>query len=172
MTELRSSLKLTEGDNRIALSSGLFLRNASYNLPADGGNHPSSGNFSVFQEKFNEGIYISGIVFFDDLHSLTQLHHLSGELDMVLAFVRLDIGEHPDEDNFPPNFWIISAVAEQLGALSVEADFTRPHLEKMVRAVWKAAEQTPYASDFRRIYNDAIKNAQFEDPVEALMFGA
>ncbi|HHZ7077115.1 Uncharacterised protein [Citrobacter koseri] len=82
------------------------------------------------------------------------------------------IGEHPDEDNFPPNFWIISAVAEQLGALSVEADFTRPHLEKMVRAVWKAAEQTPYASDFRRIYNDAIKNAQFEDPVEALMFGA
>ncbi|MFS1277506.1 hypothetical protein [Proteus mirabilis] len=70
--------------------------------------------------------------FFDDLHSLTQLHHLSGELDMVLAFVRLDIGEHPDEDNFPPNFWIISAVAEQLGALSVEADFTRPHLEKMV----------------------------------------
>ncbi|EMF7614976.1 hypothetical protein R7365_000873 [Providencia stuartii] len=113
---------------------------------------------------------------------------------MVLAFVRLDIGEHPDEDNFPPNFWIISAVAEQLGALSVEADFTRPHLEKMVRAVWKAAEQTPYASDFRRIYmvravwkaaeqtpyasdfrriyNDAIKNAQFEDPVEALMFGA
>lgn len=110
--------------------------------------------------------------FFDDLHSLTQLHHLSGELDMVLAFVRQDIGEHPDEDNFPPNFWIISAVAEQLGALSVEADFTRPHLEKMVRAVWKAAEQTPYASDFRRIYNDAIKNAQFEDPVEALMFGA
>lgn len=90
--------------------------------------------------------------FFDDLHSLTQLHHLSGELDMVLAFVRLDIGEHPEEDNFPPNFWIISAVAEQLGALSVEADFTRPHLEKMVRAVWKAAEQTSYESDFRRIY--------------------
>ncbi|HHX4110663.1 TPA: hypothetical protein ACWK8Q_003875 [Escherichia coli] len=110
--------------------------------------------------------------FFDDLHSLTQLHHLSGELDMVLAFVRLDIGEHPDEDNFPPNFWIISAVAEQLGALSVEADFTRPHLEKMVRAVREAADQTPYGSDFRRIYNDAIKNALFEDPVEALMFGA
>ncbi|MBT0351073.1 hypothetical protein ISO70_00115 [Morganella morganii subsp. morganii] len=110
--------------------------------------------------------------FFDDLHYLTQLHHLSGDLDMVLAFVRLDIGECMDEDNFPPNFWTISAVAEQLGVLSVKADFTRPHLEKRVRAVWEAAEQTPYASDFRRIYNDAVKNAQFEDPVEALMFGA
>ncbi|WP_260452385.1 hypothetical protein [Escherichia coli] len=110
--------------------------------------------------------------FFDDLHYLTLLHHLSGDLDMVLAFVHLDIGECMDEDNFPPNFWIISAVAEQLGVLSVEADFTRPHLEKRVRVAWDAAEQTPYASDFRRIYNDAVKNAQFEDPVEALMFGA
>ncbi|MGV3070330.1 hypothetical protein ACEE86_20670, partial [Proteus mirabilis] len=73
--------------------------------------------------------------FFDDLHSLTQLHHLSGELDMVLAFVRLDLGEHPDEDNFPPNFWLIRSVAEQLGALSVEAAFTRPHFGKMGRAV-------------------------------------
>ncbi|EFC1623607.1 hypothetical protein FA824_25570 [Escherichia coli] len=90
---------------------------------------------------------------------------------MVLAFVRLDIGECMDEDNFPLNFWIIRAVAEQLGALSVKADFTRPHLEKMVRVVWDAADQTPYASDFRRIYNYAVKNAQFEDPVEALMFG-
>lgn len=82
-----------------------------------------------------------------------------------LLFVRLDIGEHPDEDNFPPNFWIISAVAEQLGALSVEADFTRPHLEKMVRAVRKRLSKR-LMSDFRRIYNDAIKNAQFEDPLK------
>lgn len=108
--------------------------------------------------------------FFDDLPYLTQLHHLQGDLDMVLAFVRLDIGECMGEDNFSPNFWIINAVAEQLGALSVEADFTRPHLEKTVRAVWEAAEQTPYASDFRSIYNDAVNNALFVDPVEALMF--
>lgn len=110
--------------------------------------------------------------FFDDLPYLTQLHHLLGDLDMVLAFVRLDIGEYMGEDNFPPNFWIINAVAKQLGALSVEADFTRPHLEKTVSAVWDTAEQTPYASDFRSIYNDAVKNALFIDPVEVLMFGA
>ncbi|MDK7223635.1 MULTISPECIES: hypothetical protein, partial [Enterobacterales] len=64
MTELRSSLKSTEGDNRIALSSGLFLRNASYNLPADGEITRHQGISPFFQEKFNEGIYISGIVFF------------------------------------------------------------------------------------------------------------
>lgn len=110
--------------------------------------------------------------FFDDLPNLIQLHRLLGALDMVLAFVRLDIGEDMDvdEDNFPPNFWIINAVAEQLGALSVEADYTRPHLEKIVRAVWEAAEQTPYASAFRSIYNDAVTNALFVDPVEERMF--
>lgn len=61
MTELRSSLKLTEGDNRIALSSGLFLRNASYNLPADGEITRHQGISPFFQEKFNEGIYISAV---------------------------------------------------------------------------------------------------------------
>ncbi len=64
MTELRSSLKSTEGDNRIALSSGLFLRNASYNQPTDGEISRHQGISPFFQEKFNEGIYISPIVFF------------------------------------------------------------------------------------------------------------
>ncbi|EFA4909872.1 hypothetical protein C2C86_08100 [Escherichia coli] len=64
MTELRSSLKLTEGDNQTVLSSGLFLRNASYKQPTDGEISRHQGISPFFQEKFNEGIYISPIVFF------------------------------------------------------------------------------------------------------------
>ena len=123
----------------MTLSSRLFLRNASYNLPADVRNHPYQ-EFLRFQEKFNEGIYIS-----ESFLIICNSHAIPSPLRwarMVLAFVRLDIGEHPDAI-ISSNFWIIRAVAEQLGRYRAEW-LRKSHLE-YGRATWKRPEQTPIA---------------------------
>lgn len=77
------------------------------------------------------------------VEDLCELAKLEGELLVVAAFERLDIGTQPDEDNFTDNQWTIASLARTFarGALAICRVMRTLHARLFSMRLWSLPEQ-------------------------------